>query len=395
MLVSSTSFNKPHHYLNLFLFVSFFLLGLGGCGSGTLPEATPGVAADTKPVQVLVWDDAKQVPLLRATVTLTIPNNVFPEKETDNSGRVVFDVRDDLLKLTATFVIQKEGYQPQRHTVTLDSAPVITAYLVPNDATAVPRETPSATPVPPTPQPSDTNTPVATDTATSTNTPTPTVTSTNTPLPSPPVDAITITRREGVSTVYVLAGPDESNLQLGTLAVNEVGEVIGRTEQNEWLQIITSRNVQGWVANCEAALSSPNLGNVPITWEGPVTAKNCLSGSIDSGSGMPVSTGGSCVKVALSRTDWPSREFDDVLLTWSSVPSTAVRLKLWVTGPTNTGESAFVIHPTFSDKNTSYEVELFKFEDGDFEPGAIYTYVVQPFNASDQIICTTQGTFVP
>lgn len=393
---SSTSFKKRHYYLNPFLFVSFFLLFLSGCGSDAQPDVASGVVGNTKPVQVLVWDDAKQVPLTRASVTLTIPNNVFPVKETDNSGRVVFDVREDLMKLTATFVIQKEDYQPQKHTVTLESAPVITVYLVPNNATAVPRITPTVGTVLLTPKPENTSTLSPTLTATSTNTPIPS-TSTSTPTPQLTTNAVTLTRREGAETVFVLAGPDISNVSLGTLAVNETAEVIGRTEQNEWLQIITDRDVQGWVANCEVTLSSPNLSGIPITWSGVVTAKDCLSGGSSSDSGTDTGIGytGSCVNISLSRTEWPTREFDDILLTWSNVPASAMHLKLWVTGPTIDGGSNFVIHPTFSDTDVSYKVEVFKFEDGDFKPGATYTYVVQPFSATNQIVCTTQGTFVP
>lgn len=195
--------------------------------------------------------------------------------------------------------------------------------------------------------------------------------------------------------MFVLAGPDVSNVQLGTLAVNETAEVIGRTGQNEWLQIMTDRGVQGWVANCEVTLSSSNLSSVAITWTDLVTPKNCDDTDSSGETGTTVSPVGSCVNVSLSHTDWPGREFDDVLLSWSDVPSTATRLKLWVSGPTNDGVSSYVIHPTYSDINVAYKVELFKFEDGDFKPGATYTYVVQPFNAAGNVICTTEGTFIP
>ncbi|VAW41754.1 hypothetical protein MNBD_CHLOROFLEXI01-2036, partial [hydrothermal vent metagenome] len=116
------------------------------------------------------------------------------------------------------------------------------------------------------------------------------------------------------SSVFVLAGPDVSNVQLGTLGVNESGEVIGRTEGNEWLQIITNRNVQGWVANCEVTLSSTNLSGITVTWSGPATAKSCSIGG-SSGS-TPPSSSGSCVAVSQTHTEWPDRLFDDVLLSW-------------------------------------------------------------------------------
>ncbi len=192
--------------------------------------------------------------------------------------------------------------------------------------------------------------------------------------------------------MFVLAGPDVSNVQLGTLGADEMAEIIGRTEQNEWLQIITDRSIEGWVAYCEVILSVPNLENVPITWNGSVTPKICGDVTI-SGTNVPVP--GNCVNVTLNRTDWPGKEFDNVLLSWSNVPSTATQLKLSVSGPTNDGGTEFVVDPTFSDTDIGYEVELFMFEDGDFKPGATYTYVVQPVNASGGIICTSQGTFIP
>lgn len=186
-------------------------------------------------------------------------------------------------------------------------------------ATAVPRETPSATPIPPDiPTKRHRNTVAPTITATLTNTPMPpSPTPTYNPTSPPPADGITLTRREGAETVFVLAGPDVSNVQLGTLAVNETAEVIGRTGQNEWLQIMTDRGVQGWVANCEVTLSSSNLSSVAITWTDSVTPKNCDDTDSFWETGTTVSPVGSCVNVSLSHTDWPGPEFDDVLLSWS------------------------------------------------------------------------------
>jgi hypothetical protein len=240
-------------------------------------------------------------------------------------------------------------------------------------------------------------------TTTSTATVIPTVTSTprpTTPIPTqtssptPTTDLVTLSRREeGSETVYLLAGPDISNVRLGTLPVNEIAEVIGRTEQNEWFQIISAREIEGWVAICEIVLSSSDLSTIPIVWSGAVTPKNCLSGSVNE-EGNPLSSNG-CITVNLTFEDKPSREFDDVLLTWANAPSTAVGLNLLVTGPTNEGETDYVIDPTYSDLNTPYKVELFKFEDGDFMPGASYTYVVQPVNVAGDVICSTEGTFIP
>ncbi|WP_420628254.1 hypothetical protein [Candidatus Leptofilum sp.] len=268
--------------------------------------------------------------------------------------------------------------------------PVATAVPIVEN-TAVPQETPSTTPmpIPPTPEPDETDTAVPTDTPEPTNTPT------NPPTPPDDNPPITVTHAEGVGTVYVLAGPGEENVKLGTLEVNEGGIIIGRTASSEWLKIVTDRGKEGWVANCEVVISEPNLDDVPISWSGRVTPKIC-SVSEDSGSGNGSGAGSTgCVQVSLIKTEVPGKPFDNVLLSWSNVPATTTQLHFWVTGPTNAGESAYVIHPTFSDTDVPYEVELYHFEDGGFEPDATYTYIVQPHNASSEVICTTQGTFVP
>jgi hypothetical protein len=235
--------------------------------------SNPGSNKST--VQIAVWDDQTLRPVDRAEVFLRLPEQVYPVEYTDTVGRAIFEVNKEFLNGVSEVIIQKDGYQTQTHNLMLSNAPLFQTYLVPVGATAVPRETPSVTPVPPTSRPEDTVTPLATETIVPTNTAIPTTKPTNTPRPTSPTDTITLTRREGAETVFVLAGPDVSNVQLGTLAVNETAEVIGRTGQSEWLLIITDRGVQGWVANCEVTLSSSDLSSVTITWTGLVTPKNC------------------------------------------------------------------------------------------------------------------------
>ena len=383
---------KRHTIARIFLFL-FLVLSLGAC---EFPDTSAEPGSNKSTIQITVWDDQTQRPISKAEVYLQLPQQIFPVKYTDNTGRVAFEVDNNLLAGISSLTIQKDGYESQTHGLMLSNSPIFATYLVPVGATAVPRE-PTDTPIPPTQVLEVSPTSQPTETSAPTNTPTlmPTSTKINTPQPLATPNAITLTRREGSDTVYVLAGPDISNVHLGTLATNESAEVIGRTGQNEWLQIVTDRGVEGWVANCEVTLFSTNLGDVPITWTGLVTPKNCDDISSSGGAGISTSPVGNCVNVSLSYTDWPGREFDDILLSWSSVPSTAVKLQLWVEGPTNDGVTAYVIFPTFSDIYTPYKVELFKFEDGDFKPRATYTYVVQPYNEDDQIICTTQGVFVP
>ncbi len=339
-------------------------------------------------IQIVVQDDKSERRLSGAMVRLTIASTIFPSTRTDDNGLATFEVDESFIDNTGVLVVELDDYETNRQVVAVRNAEITEIWMVKEGATAVPRETPSITPIPPTPQPDDTSTPMPT--ATNTAIHTPTATATHTPMPTSNTDVVTVVPREGAETVYVLAGPDVVNERLGTLSI---GEVIGRSSSNQWLQIVTSRGIQGWVADCEITLSSTNLTEIPVTWNGSVTPKDCSADS--SGSSVSAPSSGGCVVVSLTHTEWPDRYFDDVLLSWSNVPSNAARLKLWVTGPNEDGETAFVIDPTFSDVDISYDVEKFKFEDGDFVPGASYTYVVQPFNASNEIICTTQGTFVP
>jgi hypothetical protein len=385
----------PRFRCNFAYFGLCIIVGLlvTGCVFNSPPAtAVAPKGPKTVPIQIFVRDDETRRRLPMANVRLTIASTTYSMQQSDNNGLVVFNIDETLLNKVGELEVEIAGYQVNIQNVTVKNAETVSVWMVREGATAVPTETPTNTPIPPTLQPDDTNTPMPTDTAVPTNTRTPTATQTKTPSPTPS-DGITVMRAAGTSSVFVLAGPDVSNVQLGTLGENESGEVIGRTEGNEWLQIITDRNVQGWVANCEVTPSSTDLSGITVTWSGPVTTKSCSIGG-SSGS-TPPSDSGSCVTVSQTHTEWPDRLFDDVLLSWSNVPSTATRLNLWVTGPNEDGETAFVIDPTFSDVDIPYNVEKFKFEGGNFIPEATYTYVVQPFNAANEIICTTQGTFVP
>lgn len=387
----------------LLVVVGLFLSACDGGGGAPQPTAQP-ISSNKTLLQVSVRDANSLYPIKNVRVRLITPEQTFAVQFTDDYGIATFDVDVSLLQKNAQFEAVMPGYEIYLQSVTLDNASVLPIALAPTDTDtdgSEPFETPTSTPTTEvtvtalptsTAVPTSTSTPTNTPTSTPTHTPTATATNTSTPTPSDQLaDTITLSRHDGAATVYVLAGPDISNVQLGTLAVNEIAEVIGRTQQNEWLQIKTERDVEGWVANCEVVLSSSDLDDVPIAWNGAVTAKTCATGN----SGTTVVPAGPCVNVTLSRTDWPSKEFDDVLMTWSNVPANATQLWLWVEGPTNDGVIAYVIHPTASDIQTPYKVELFKFEDGDFKPGVPYTYVVQPLNAAGGIICTTQGTFVP
>lgn len=353
-------------------------------------------------IQVLVRDAETQLPLKNVQVRLLISGQTFPMRVSDNYGLVTFDVGSNLLGETVEFEAINPDYVIYRQNVTLDNASRVDIYMVREGAvldasieevnTIISEKGDTPTPdleeVLPD-EPTVTSTSTVTSTATPTETPTPTTTPTKTPSPSAP-NSVTLTRREGADTVYILAGPDIVNAKLGTLGVYEVAPVLGRTSESEWLKIVNDSGIEGWVADCEVTLSSTNLSNVPVVWTDLVTARDC------DGSPPPLTPypPNGCVNVSMTRTDWPDREFDDILLSWSNVPGAATRLELWVTGPTNDGVIAYVIYPTFSDVNTPYEVELFKFEDGDFKPGATYTYVVRPYNGNN-LICTTQGTFVP
>ena len=329
---------------NIFLLAMVGLL-LSACNGGreTTQATAQPISSNKTLIQVSVRDANSLYPIKNVRVRLIIPEQTFPVQVTDEYGMATFDVDVSLLQKNAQFEAVMPGYEIYLQRVTLDNASVLPIALVSTNLnaddqelessetlTSTPTTTVTATSLPtntavPTTTPLPTNTP----TATPTYTPTATATNTSTPNSSEQLtDTITLLRRDGAETVYVLAGPDVSNVQLGTLAADETAEVIGRSQQNEWLKIRTERDVEGWVANCEVELSTPDLEDVPVIWNGAVTAKICTNGISDTN--IESSPLGQCVNVLLTPTDWPGREFDDILLTWSNVPANATQLKLWV-----------------------------------------------------------------
>lgn len=212
----------------------------------------------------------------------------------DNEGIVIMPIDSERVGQIGKIVVSAEGYKNYTRNFEIrdgelpdlfrlepenssqESVAIINDTELPNEATSTPTRGPELiTPTLMATVPRAIATYDPTEIPTPTSLPTATSTAAQQPTLVTPTIQVTLTRREGANIVYVLAGPDVSNVQLGTLAVNETAEVIGRTRQNEWLLVITDRGVQGWVANCEVTLSSSDLSSVTITWTGLVTPKNC------------------------------------------------------------------------------------------------------------------------
>lgn len=98
-----------------------------------------------------------------------------------------------------------------------------------------------------TPTPTETGTPTGTETATETPTGTETETETPTPTESETPEGVL----NGTATVNanVRAAPDEGSERLGGLTIGDEVEVVGRRDDNEWLEIIfpLGSNNTGWV----------------------------------------------------------------------------------------------------------------------------------------------------
>ncbi|MBK8906019.1 MAG: SH3 domain-containing protein [Anaerolineaceae bacterium] len=223
-------------------------------------NSSPEVVADEKPVQVLVWDFERQVPLPRAEVTLNIPNQIFPVEITDNSGRAVFHVREGLLSETATFVVQKNGYQSESQVVTLANARILTVYLVPEGVNPVLTNTPTATmtaisTVTANSFQAVTEVPTLTITAIPSNTPVPTFTTTPTQIPTQiptqtpsntPVSLEVDLIATALLSSSIFEEPDSSSDERTFVDSGE--RVVVLQQQGSWIYVRDSEGIEGWAA---------------------------------------------------------------------------------------------------------------------------------------------------
>lgn len=237
ILLSQSRKQRPMIYLGYFFVVILFLTGC------EFPPVSV-VTSNESTIQINVWDDRTQRPISRAEVSLNLPQQVFPVKFTDNAGRAIFEVNNDLLDGISEIVIRKDGYQTQTHAVMLANTPLFTTYLVPIGATPVPRE-PTDTPIPPTIQSTNTNTPTPTNTAVPTRTPTATA-----------VQIFVATPSEALSTPQTTATAvlsasifTQPNVNSEVLAFIDIGEsVLVLDQQGSWIIVRNDEGVEGWAA---------------------------------------------------------------------------------------------------------------------------------------------------
>jgi uncharacterized protein YraI len=139
--------------------------------------------------------------------------------------------------------------------ITVKKSPTPTA--VPTDTPLVPSDTP-------TPVPTDTP-PLPTDTPTITPSPTPEATSTFTLTPTQEAKAVV-----NVASVNFRAGPGQVYNKISYLYKNDELDILGRTLDGQWLEVVTKDGVKGWlsitVVNINVSIDSiPIQDNIPPT----------------------------------------------------------------------------------------------------------------------------------
>ena len=381
-------------FIGLLGIVLFSLLG--GCGGETEADKTD-ISSPAFLFTIRVQDQTTKEMLSFVQVTLEIPGDVPMVQRTDSNGIVILQI-DPKHNGKVGKLIVGEGSEYRQYYANLVIKADILPLVVMLDKNAQPTvfsetATPTSTntPLPPTETPTikplETYTPTATfvvPTITPTSTIAPTHTKTPIPvLPEPPrVKAVN-------KDIFVYAGPDIQNSATGTLRYQENGEIVGRTKNGEWLEIITPQGKQGWVAPCEIELISNNLDEVPVTWEKNVTPYNCTDTSPSSFQST------SCLNINISQSEMINKPFDNVTLSWDNVPARAAKLYLSVYRITDERERIYAVHPTFSDTVTSYFIGEWMFENTGATSGTLFTYEVEAQDAASKAICKTSGTLTP
>ena len=126
------------------------------------------------------------------------------------------------------------------------------------EVSPTPSDTPTDTPTPtdtrtPTDTPTDTATPTATRTPTDTPTRTPTPTDTHTPTFTPTPATPVMQARQDLA---VRTGPGPNFPEIDSVNQGQNVEIVGRSEDNRWLQILLPNGSTGWV------LSSSTLNTI-------------------------------------------------------------------------------------------------------------------------------------
>ena len=389
------------------------IIVLNACNPPPQPPPTPG----SFKFQVKVMD-IEGHEIQRARVELASDNNkVSVTKVTDSLGNAIIKIDESQAGEIGVLIVTADNYKPYFQYLDLEKnrlpAQVILESVTSDaqsqgvigegteEIVATSQPTPTFTPTV-TPTPTPTQTPTATPIVearparlggdlppTPTSTPTPTSippTDTPTPIPLEPPGAKAIS-----GAIKVLAGPDVQNSALGTLLSQETGEIVGKTQNGEWLEIITPRSKQGWVASCQVELVNDNLDEVPVTWNRRVTPYDCSNDLPPA----PVSSS-SCLVIDIEQADVFKKPFDDVTLSWSNLPDGAGQLSLSVYWITDEGEQIYAVHPTLSDTvASSYFIGEWMFENTGATSGTLFTYEVEAQDAASKAICKTSGTLTP
>jgi hypothetical protein len=125
--------------------------------------------------------------------------------------------------------------------------------------------TPTFTPTPtPTATPTNTSTPTHTPTNTPTFTPTYTPSSTFTPTPTP------VPVAEVAGSAYLRNGPGKIYPVVRSLAKGEKLTVLARTDDQQWLQVLSAKQETAWVSSAAVSVTL-EIGVIPVTYDIPAT----------------------------------------------------------------------------------------------------------------------------
>lgn len=392
---------RPFTFLLLLSLTTLYI----GCNPPETPE--PPAINPARPTNtpntpfdyiIRVFDDLTGVAIQDARITLELETGAPLTRFTDATGVARFFINDSLTGRPALLTVEKVGYH--RYPLNVDlykdqlpgqvrllpissikasSTPIPT--LQPTLLPATSTDTPS--PIPATPTPT-----LAAPTATP---PIPTATPTatrpvSTPIPVEGVFAIGL----GICDITVYAGPDIHNVRLGDLREGEEAEIIGRTTQSEWLKIVTSRGIEGWINPSSVQITSGNVADVSIDpdWSGPVTPPtSCISP--EGGTMLPPN---GCVTVHIEKQFLSDDYFDDVLFSWSNVTKTAHYLRLQISGTVD-GQTKVLLPASLVEPTAQYLVGRWFFENGGFAHGSEFVYLVTAVDANSNNICSVSGQF--
>ncbi|MCA9925968.1 MAG: hypothetical protein KC421_26535 [Anaerolineales bacterium] len=366
--------------------------------AASTPEPpTPAVFASSDfefSIRLLQESDARPIPnaniMLRLSGQAYSQNTglkgnatfVISQQAANRTGRAAIEIDNEAIGEVEVFVSEENSpFELKINLSTGAETPQIST--VEPTATATPITT--ATAVPSTPTLAATNTPVPTTTPRPTDTPVPTATPTI-PTPTatavgdlPDVLVVNLLRTQAVN-VYTrpddVTGAPRANVDGGDLL-----DVLGQTEDGTWYEVrIQENDIEGWI---QAAYVAP--------YDGTATVQPPTNVTTEPGSGGSAPT--TCLSVTISRVSWPNKIYDDVTVIWSNWPDGVHRFRFSAWGTVD-GQQVFLVEPTFADTGTpSYEIGLWRFENGGYPSGTTFTYRIEPLDGSGNSLCVTTGTF--